>query len=147
VAASQKRLPAVSGAKVVCAHSDYLDAGDSIRDQLPAVEHFAALKGAHDGGLGYENLLDGTTEEFASPEIAEGYLITINYISGTTAHPKGVMITHRNACLNALGTLANLTTTAADRYLWTLSMVHANGCTVVWIVTAMDGVPDNPPIT
>src|SRR6267142_4037560 len=46
-----------SGARVVCAHSDYLAAVDSIRDQLTGVEHFIALAGAQAGWLGYEALL------------------------------------------------------------------------------------------
>ena len=63
-------------------------------------------------------------------------LITINYTSGTTARPKGVMITHRNAYLNVLGTLAHFQISPEDRYLWTLPMFHANGWTFVWAVTA-----------
>src|SRR3981081_1226909 len=52
-----------SGAKVVCAHADYLQAVDSIRDQLPNVEHFVALEGAGDGWLDYESALSETTPE------------------------------------------------------------------------------------
>ena len=69
-------------------------------------------------------------------EIDEDDLITINYTSGTTARPKGVMITHRNAYLNVLGTLAHFQMSPEDRYLWTLPMFHANGWTFVWTVTA-----------
>ena len=49
------------------------------------------------------------------------------------------MITHRNAYLNIVGTLIHVHMTAADRYLWTLPMFHANGWTFVWIVTAVGG--------
>ncbi len=66
-------------------------------------------------------------------------LLTINYTSGTTSRPKGVMITHRNAYMNAVGTLVHVPMTCADRYLWTLPMFHANGWTFVWIVTAVGG--------
>src|SRR5207237_10583589 len=48
-----------SGARVVCAHSDYLAAVESVRSQLPRVAHFVALAGAHGGWLGYEGLLAG----------------------------------------------------------------------------------------
>ena len=46
------------------------------------------------------------------------------------------MITHRNAYLNAIGTLLHIPVRATDSYLWTLPMFHANGWTFVWIVTA-----------
>ena len=63
-------------------------------------------------------------------------LLTINYTSGTTSKPKGVMITHRNAYINVVGTLIHHAMALADRYLWTLPMFHANGWTFVWTVTA-----------
>jgi len=68
--------------------------------------------------------------------ITETDLLTINYTSGTTARPKGVMITHRNAYLNIMNTLAHQHLTPADRYLWTLPMFHANGWTFTWLNTA-----------
>lgn len=129
-----------SGARVVCAHSDYLDAIHGIRDRLPQVEHFIAFEGARDGWLDYEATLAAASGEFTKPAIAENDLITINYTSGTTSRPKGVMITHRNAWMNAVGTLVHHPMTQADRYLWTLPMFHANGWTFVWIVTAVGGV-------
>ena len=46
-----------SGAKVVCAHPDYQEAVDSIRDQIPSVEHFVSLEGPREGWLEYETLL------------------------------------------------------------------------------------------
>ena len=124
------------GAKVVCAHSDYLEAIDGIRDQLPGVEHFVALEGSGENWLDYEATLAASPTEFAPVEIDETDLITINYTSGTTARPKGVMITHRNAYLNVAGTLAQHHLSPADRYLWTLPMFHANGWTFTWINTA-----------
>jgi len=125
-----------SGAQVVCAHSDYLDAVSSIRGELPNVEHFVALEGAKDGWLDYESIVADTSPDFEAPVINESDLISINYTSGTTARPKGVMITHRNAYLNVVGTLVHHVLTPKDRYLWTLPMFHANGWTFVWIVTA-----------
>ncbi len=124
------------GAKVVCAHSDYIEAVEGIRDKLKGVEHFVALEGAGKGWIDYETALTGRRPEFEKPDIAEGDLLTINYTSGTTARPKGVMITHRNAYLNVMGTLVHHHLTPADRYLWTLPMFHANGWTFTWINTA-----------
>src|SRR5436189_2267681 len=56
-----------SGAKVVCAHSDYLDAVEGVRAQLPAVERFVALDRARGGWLDYEELLKQTASEFIRP--------------------------------------------------------------------------------
>ncbi len=124
------------GATVVCAHSDHIEAVDGIRGRLPGVEHFVALEGAREGWLDYEVALAGQEPAFDRSEIGENDLLTVNYTSGTTARPKGVMITHRNAYMNVMGTLVHHHLTPADRYLWTLPMFHANGWTYTWINTA-----------
>jgi fatty-acyl-CoA synthase len=130
-----------SGTAMLCVHSDYLDAIDGVRDQMPSVRHFVALEGGagRDGWLDYEALISGTGPGFARPEIGERDLLTINYTSGTTSRPKGVMITHRNAAVNTIGTLLHLRMGIGDRYLWTLPMFHANGWTFTWTVTAVAG--------
>jgi fatty-acyl-CoA synthase len=126
-----------SGATVVCAHADYLDAVDGIRGDITGVRDFVALEGgSRDGWLAYEDGISGSTPSFERPRIEESDLLTINYTSGTTAKPKGVMITHRNAALNVVGTLLHLPMGIDDRYLWTLPMFHANGWTYTWVVTA-----------
>ena len=128
-----------SGARVLCVQAEYQEAVDAIRAELPAVEHFVNLDGAsREGWLDYEAELKRAGEGFTRPaEIGERELLTINYTSGTTARPKGVMITHRNAYLNTVGTLLHLPLRVGDRYLWTLPMFHANGWTFVWTVTAV----------
>jgi len=128
-----------SGSKIVCAHSDYLDAVDSIRSQLPSVMQFVALEGAREGWLDYESVLASSPNNFDRCEIQERDLLTINYTSGTTSRPKGVMITHRNAYMNTIGTMVHFHMNDAERYLWTLPMFHANGWTFVWTVTAAGG--------
>ena len=128
-----------SGARVVCAHSDYLDAIESVRSELPSVTSFVALEGARTGWLNYETLIAESAPAFTPANVAENDLISINYTSGTTSRPKGVMITHRNAYLNIVGTLIHHPMSLSDRYLWTLPMFHANGWTFVWIITAIGG--------
>ena len=128
-----------SGTTVLCVHSDYLDAIDEVRDEMPGVRHFVAFEGARDGWLDYEGLIAASGPSFPRPEISERDLLTINYTSGTTSRPKGVMITHRNAAMNTIGTLLHLRMGVGDRYLWTLPMFHANGWTFTWTVTAVGG--------
>src|SRR5207244_2949144 len=89
-----------------------------------------------EGWLNYEAMLDASSAEVVRPKIHETDLLTINYTSGTTSRPKGVMITHRNAWMNSIGTPLYAPMTCADRYLWTLPMFHANGWTFIWTVTA-----------
>jgi fatty-acyl-CoA synthase len=128
-----------SGASVVCADPDYLDALDRVRDQMPGVRHFVAFAGSRDGWLDYEAAMAVAGPDFSRPQISERDLITLNYTSGTTARPKGVMITHRNAAFNTIGTLLHLPIGVGERYLWTLPMFHANGWTYPWTVTAAGG--------
>jgi fatty-acyl-CoA synthase len=128
-----------SGARVVCASAEYLEAVDRVRPQLKNVSAFVALDGVGPGWLDYEQTQAEAPQDFEPRSIAENDLLTINYTSGTTSRPKGVMITHRNAYMNTVGTLIHHPMTAADRYLWTLPMFHANGWTFVWTVTAVGG--------
>lgn len=62
--------------------------------------------------------------------------ITLNYTSGTTGPPKGVLYTHRGAYLSALGNSQHYRLDGASKYLWTLPMFHCNGWTMTWGATA-----------
>ena len=63
-------------------------------------------------------------------------LLSINYTSGTTGRPKGVMTTHRGAYLHSLGVIAEAALDTRSAYLWTLPMFHCNGWAYTWAVTA-----------
>src|SRR6266849_8706661 len=130
-----------SGASVLCVHPDYVGAVDGVRDQLRTVEHFVVL-GKADGRAGwreYDAEISKAKPSFKRTEVDEDGLLALNYTSGTTAKPKGVMITHRNAWINIMDTLVHFHVTVDDTYLWTLPMFHANGWTFVWIITAAGG--------
>jgi fatty-acyl-CoA synthase len=116
-----------------------IPAVDEIRSRLPDSIHYVALEGKARGWLDYEQLLNESAQAPSPIAVAERDLLSINYTSGTTSRPKGVMITHRNAYMNVVGTLIHLPMQAGDRYLWTLPMFHANGWTFTWIVTAVGG--------
>ncbi len=69
----------------------------------------------------------------------EWQAIALNYTSGTTGNPKGVVYHHRGAYLNALGNALALGLQPDSVYLWTLPMFHCNGWTYPWAVTAIGG--------
>jgi fatty-acyl-CoA synthase len=79
-------------------------------------------------------------EPFEHAMTDERSLLAINYTSGTTARPKGVMYHHRGAHLQALAMALHMGITSDSVYLWTLPMFHCNGWCFPWAVTAMGGV-------
>jgi acyl-CoA synthetase (AMP-forming)/AMP-acid ligase II len=89
-------------------------------------------------GSAYEAFLasagDGEPEDRLE---SEDDTISINYTSGTTGRPKGVMYTHRGAYLNALAEAAHAQLSSRSVYLWTLPMFHCNGWCLTWAVTAV----------
>lgn len=128
-----------SGSRVVCVQAEFLAIVDEIRDQLHTVEYFVAFTGSRPGWIDYEAALVAAPPAFTPTEFRETDLIAINYTSGTTANPKGVMVTHRNTALNIMGHLMHTQITSGDNYLWVLPMFHANGWTFVWTITAVGG--------
>lgn len=65
--------------------------------------------------------------------------LALNYTSGTTGKPKGVLYTHRGAYLNSFGEIIHSGFTRDTRYLWTLPMFHCNGWCTTWAITAVGG--------
>ncbi len=88
----------------------------------------------------YEDYLaEGSPEPVESVLEDEEETISINYTSGTTGRPKGVMYTHRGGYLSALGNAIEIGMGYETKYLWTLPMFHCNGWTYPWAVTAVAG--------
>jgi len=92
------------------------------------------------GILEYEQLLEegDPTFQWDMPE-DEWQAITLNYTSGTTGNPKGVVYHHRGAFLNAMGDILAFGLNRNTVYLWTLPMFHCNGWCYTWAVTAVAG--------
>src|SRR5215210_7218133 len=88
----------------------------------------------------YEDYLaEGSPEPVPSVLEDEEETISVNYTSGTTGRPKGVLYTYRGAYLSALGNVIEMQMNYETRYLWTLPMFHCNGWTYPWAVTAVAG--------
>ncbi len=91
-------------------------------------------------GIDYEEFLDhGSPAPLPWVIADEDESIAINYTSGTTGRPKGVVFSHRGAYLNAIGEGIETQLTPDSVYLWTLPMFHCNGWCFTWGVTAMGG--------
>jgi len=96
--------------------------------------------GAPVGDTDYEALLAEGDPDFAwSMPADEWDAIALNYTSGTTGNPKGVVYHHRGAYLNAVGNVLTWSLAKHPVYLWTLPMFHCNGWCFPWTVTALAG--------
>jgi len=99
-----------------------------------------ARGGALIGEMTYEDYLKTGDENFVwkGPD-DEWDAISLNYTSGTTGNPKGVVYHHRGAYLNALGNAITWGLTSNPVYLWTLPMFHCNGWCFPWTIAALAG--------
>jgi len=92
------------------------------------------------GEMDYEAFLASGDPAFAAREPDDEWdAIALNYTSGTTGNPKGVVYHHRGAYLNALGNAMVWNMPPHPVYLWTLPMFHCNGWCFPWAVTALAG--------
>ena len=112
--------------------------------QPPAVVRYDDPEGGGEGeavgGVAYEEFLDAGDPEFRPRPVADEWdAIALNYTSGTTGDPKGVVYHHRGAWLNAVGNQMAWAMPPHPVYLWTLPMFHCNGWCFPWTVTALAG--------
>lgn len=93
------------------------------------------------GSVTHAELIAEGDPEFAYiPPITEWDAISLNYTSGTTGDPKGVVYHHRGAHLNAMSNIVTWGMAQHSRYLWTLPMFHCNGWCFPWTIAANAGV-------
>jgi fatty-acyl-CoA synthase len=112
-------------------------------DQRPLVIDIADAAGAGGERLGemdYESFLATGDPDFTELQPNDEWdAIALNYTSGTTGNPKGVVYHHRGAYLNALGNILVWGMRQHPVYLWTLPMFHCNGWCFPWTITALAG--------
>ncbi|MGH3757590.1 acyl--CoA ligase family protein [Actinophytocola sp.] len=99
-------------------------------------DHDGDHDGGHDGGRDEYAGLIASAPPLASRPPDERALLAINYTSGTTGRPKGVMYHHRGAYLQALSQVGHAGLDVSSVFLWTLPMFHCNGWGYPWAVTA-----------
>jgi len=132
-----------SDAKAVFVDNEFSPRIQPIVDELDTVELFVTicespcsllLKGPE-----YEAFLatGATTPPMVEAITDEDALIAINYTSGTTGKPKGVMCSHRSTYLHTVGEIIESSLGPDSVYLWTLPMFHCNGWGFAWAVTAV----------
>jgi fatty-acyl-CoA synthase len=143
VAADHEYILNHAGVSAVLVDWEYTDVIDGIRNALPSVKHWIVAQDegrAAAGWTSWNALVEAASpRKPALPEIGENEVVSINYTSGTTSRPKGVMMTHRNCYLNAYNMIAHLRVGHDDVELWTLPMFHCNGWGGVYALTGMGG--------
>lgn len=108
----------------------------------PAVIDIDDPAGGDTAGLGshtYEGLIETHQAEPFTLPTDEWDPIALNYTSGTTGNPKGVVYHHRGAYLNALGNVLEWALPHHPIYLWTLPLFHCNGWCFPWTLAAVAG--------
>lgn len=133
-----------SDAKALFVDTEFAGLVRSKLDEIPNIKLFVNVCDGTDerplDGPEYEEfLLTGTPDPVPCRVEDENALIAINYTSGTTGLPKGVMYCHRGVYLNVMGEIIEHGLNAESVYLWTLPMFHCNGWSFPWAVTAVGG--------
>ncbi len=110
------------------------------RPMVIDIEDPAGPGGKSLGEMNYETFLEtGEADHQWSPPDDEWQAISLNYTSGTTGNPKGVVYSHRGTYLNTMGNIVAWHLPAHPVYLWTLPMFHCNGWCFTWSITAIAG--------
>ena len=128
-------------ADVVISDYDYAENVEPIRDVVPAEQFIGYETDRIDGDWeDYEAVLSGASaDEPERPDISEDDDASINYTSGTTGDPKGVVRTHRTEHWHALVLNQHMEIRDDDTYLWTLPMFHCNGWGHTYAITGTGG--------
>lgn len=128
-------------AEVVIADHAFAERIETVRDAVPA-DHYVGYEADQIDGewMDYEELLSGrSTDAPERPEISEDDDASINYTSGTTGDPKGVVRSHRTESWHALVLNQHMEIRDDDTYLWTLPMFHCNGWGHTYAITGTGG--------
>src|SRR6266511_4737765 len=134
-----------SETKVVLVDWEYAPQLAPIVDTLKSVQHYILLRDTEKPtpalpAQNYEDVLAAASPEFPQPvDVAETEVATLNYTSGTTARPKGVMLSHRACVTAAINFIVSLSVRPTDAYLHTLPMFHANGWGGIWALAGLGG--------
>ncbi|CAN6296684.1 unnamed protein product [Urochloa humidicola] len=116
-------------------------AGSGAVPLVAVIDDLDAPTGARLGELEYEGLVAQGDPCAELPELVDEWdAVTLNYTSGTTSAPKGVVYSHRGAYLSTTSLLLQWGVGTEPVYLWTLPMFHCNGWTFTWGMAARGGV-------
>jgi len=134
-------------AKVLIIDTEYLELANQLKVAIPSLiivgvqDHQAGMPTIPEDWLAYETLLAEADPDFVWRMPADEWdAIALNYTSGTTGDPKGVVYHHRGAAINAISNILEWDMPKHAVYLWTLPMFHCNGWCFPWTLAARAGV-------
>jgi fatty-acyl-CoA synthase len=134
-----------AGVKALIADPRFSQTVAQIRAELPTVEKIIwtgdTESALQDGGqdLRYEEIVAGVSAPVSAVDVSEADIAQIYYTSGTTGRPKGVMLTHKNVTVHALGTIAELQLTDRDVWLHAAPLFHLADAWATWAITWVGG--------
>jgi len=129
--------------KALCFHSDFRPLIQALQTKIPGTRHFVEIEPAgplskdyHD----YEEIVSQSPADVATESLTDENLAAeLFYTSGTTGHPKGVILSHRTLYLHALNVIASLNFTDEDNLLHVVPLFHVNGWGTPHTLTAVGG--------
>ncbi len=143
-AASVAFILAHGDAKILIVDGEFVNLAENalaiLKGRRPPMVVAAAAEGPGREAIDYEDFLATGDPAFAWRVPADEWqAIALNYTSGTTGNPKGVVYHHRGAFLNAMANAMTFRLSPDSVYLWTLPMFHCSGWSYTWAVTAVAG--------
>jgi len=113
-----------AGIKILLTGKAFLKTIDEIKEDLPSLQRTICIDDKGDDTIGYEDLLESSSENEPVMDLDDDEVIFLGYTSGTTGQPKGAMLTHRNILCSSQAIVFHREMTPKDTYLFSAPLFH-----------------------